>query len=54
MYLLGFADFIQYWEIQGVKGVKGPSEQILIILDVLSCDLKISIYKVNSPNKKGR
>ena len=43
-------------EIQGGKGEKGPSEQIFIfVLDVfyvIACNLKISIYKVNSPYKK--
>ena len=36
-------------QIQGGKGVKGPSEQILIfvfeVLYVIACDLKISIYR---------
>ena len=57
--ILRFADFIKYWEIQqkgGGKGVKGPSAQIFIfvfgVFDVIACDLKISIYRVNSPYKK--
>ena len=43
-------------QIQGGKGVKGPSERIFIfvfdVFYVIACDLKISIYKVNSPHKK--
>ena len=42
--------------IQGGKCEKGPSEQILIfVFDdfyVIACDLKILIYKVNSPYKQ--
>jgi hypothetical protein len=38
------------------KGVKGPSEQTFIfafgVFYVIVYDLKISIYKVNSPYKK--
>ena len=41
---------------QAGKVVKGPSEQILTFIlmfyHVIACDLKISIYKVNSPYKK--
>ena len=36
-----------------MKGVKAPSEQIFIfVFYVIACDLKISIYKVNSPHKQ--
>ena len=42
--------------IQGGKGVKGPSEEMLIfVFDdfyVIACDLKIQIYKINSPYKQ--
>ena len=36
-----------------MNGVKGPSEHILIfVFYAIACDLKISIYKVNSPYKQ--
>ena len=56
LYTLVFANYIKYWKVQGRKGVKGPSEQILILVFivfyVIACDLKISIYKLNYPFKK--
>ena len=38
--LLGFVDYIEYRELQGGKGVKGPSEQIFYLM---ACYLKILI-----------
>ena len=52
---LDFAE-LKNIQIQGGKGVKGPSEQIFILVfdvyHVRACDLKISIYNVNSSYKK--